>query len=80
MAWPIVFRGVVHGKTITLDEAAPLPAGYRVTLHLILEPKEALSLSAGSWADMTPEEVADLEETMTEFYGRPYKMPGGADA
>ena len=48
MAWPIVFKGVVHGKTITLDEETPLPEGFRVTLHLILEPEEALQLAAGS--------------------------------
>jgi hypothetical protein len=28
---PIVFKGVIHGKTITLDEESFLPDGYRVT-------------------------------------------------
>jgi hypothetical protein len=73
---PIVFKGVIHGKTITLDEESFLPDGYRVTMHLILEPEEALRLSYGSWADMTPEEIADFEQTMSEFEGRPFKMPG----
>jgi hypothetical protein len=72
---PIVFKGVIHGKTITLDEESFLPDGYRVTMHLILDPEEALRLAAGSWADMTPEEVAEFEETMSEFQGRPFKMP-----
>jgi hypothetical protein len=77
MAMPIVLKGVIHGKTITLDEETLLPDGYRVTLHLILEPGEGLRLSFGGWADMTPEEIAEFEQTMTEFYGRPFKMPGG---
>jgi hypothetical protein len=72
---PIVFTGVIHGRTITLDEASFLPDGYRVTLHLILEPDEALRLACGAWADMTPEEVADFEQTMTELNGEPFKMP-----
>jgi hypothetical protein len=76
MPMPIVLTGVVNGKTIELDERSFLPDGYRVTLHLILEPDEALRLSFGSWADMTPEEIADFEQTMSEFEGRPFKMPG----
>ncbi len=72
---PIVFKGVIQGKTIVLDEKSFLPDGYRVTLHLILEPGEGLRLAANGWADMTPEEVADFEATMTEFDGRPFKMP-----
>jgi hypothetical protein len=73
---PIVFQGVIHGKTITLDEESFLPDGYRVTLHLILEPDEALRLAAGAWADMKPEQIADFEETMSHFQGKPFKMPG----
>lgn len=72
---PIVFKGVIHGTTITLDERSFLPDGYRVTMHLILEPEEALRLSFGAWADMTPEEVADYERIMSEFEGRPVKLP-----
>jgi hypothetical protein len=76
MAIPIVFTGVIQGKTITLDEASFLPDGYRVTLHLILEPDEAMRLAAGSWSDMTSEEIADFEETMSRISGEPFKMPG----
>ncbi|MCI0459769.1 MAG: hypothetical protein L0Z62_22695 [Gemmataceae bacterium] len=75
MSRPIELKGVVHGNIITLDEKTFLPDGYRVTLHLILEPEEALRLAGGAWADMTPEEIADFEQTLSEFYGRPVKMP-----
>jgi hypothetical protein len=75
MARPIELTGVIHGNTITLDEKTFLPDGYLVTLHLILQPQEAIRLSAGAWADMTPEEVADFEQTLSEFLGRPFKMP-----
>jgi len=71
----IVFTGVINGTTITLDEKSYLPDGYRVKLHLILEPDEALRLACGGWADMTPEQIADFEETMTLFHGEPFKMP-----
>ncbi|HEV3263579.1 MAG TPA: hypothetical protein VG013_42480 [Gemmataceae bacterium] len=73
---PIVLKGIIRGQTITLDEESFLPDGYRVTLHLILDPEEALRLSFGSWADMTPEQVADYEKTMSEFMGRPIKLSG----
>jgi hypothetical protein len=76
MSWgKILFKGVIHGNVVTLDEPTFLPDGYRVTLQLILEPGEGLRFSFGSWADMTPEEIADFEEAMTEFDGEPYKMP-----
>jgi hypothetical protein len=75
MSRPIVLTGVIHGKTITLDEETFLPDGYRVTLHLILEPGEGLRLAAGSWADLTPEQVASYEQIKSEFYGEPVKMP-----
>ena len=76
MSVPIVLTGVIHGKTITLDDTTFLPDGYRVKLHLVLDdPEEAIRLAAGAWADMTPEEVKDFEEFMTEFDGTPFKMP-----
>jgi hypothetical protein len=75
MALPIVFTGIVQGKTIVLDELSFLPDGYRVTLHLVLEPEEAARLSFGSWADMTPEEVADCERVLSELDGQPVKLP-----
>jgi hypothetical protein len=75
MPRPIELTGVIHGKTITLDEDTILPDGYRVTLHLILEPGEGLRLSCGSWADMSPELVADFERYVEEETGKPFKMP-----
>jgi hypothetical protein len=73
---PIVLTGVIRGcKTIELDEESFLPDGYRVTLHLILEPGEGLRLAAGAWADMTPEEEDDLEKTLSELRGRPMNIP-----
>jgi hypothetical protein len=75
MSIPIVFKGVIHGTTITLDEKSFLPDGYRVTLHLILEPEEALRLAAGAWSDMSPEEIADFETTISEAEGRSFRMP-----
>ena len=62
-------------KTITLDDETFLPDGYRVKLHLILEPGEALQLGGGSGIDMTPEEIAEFEEMMTFFHGYPFKIP-----
>jgi hypothetical protein len=75
MSRPIVLTGVINGKTIKLDEETCLPAGYRVTLHLILEPAEALRLAAGSWAELTPEDIADLEAQMTAADGAPFQVP-----
>ena len=73
---PIVLTGVIRGdKMIELDEESFLPDGYRVTLHLILEPGEGLRLAAGGWADMTPEEEDDLEKTISALRGRPMNIP-----
>jgi hypothetical protein len=55
---PIVSKGVIHGKTITLEESF-LPDGYRVTLHVILEPEAALGVSFGGWPKVTAEEEAE---------------------
>ncbi len=74
---PIVLHGVMRGrKIIELDDDSFLPDGYRVTLHLVLEPGEGLKLAAGAWADMTPEEVADLEDILSKSRGRPIKLSG----
>jgi hypothetical protein len=70
-----VLKGIINGKTITLDEESFLPDGYRVTLHLILEPEEALRLAAGGWADMTPEEITDFEATLSQVTAEPFQMP-----
>ncbi len=63
-------------KIIELDDDSFLPDGYRVTLHLVLQPGEGLKLAAGGWADMTPEEVADLEDILSRSRGRPIKISG----
>jgi hypothetical protein len=75
MARALELTGVIHGKTITLDEATFLPDGYRVKLHLILDPEEGLRLAVGSWKDITNEEVDELEEILSESRGRPVKLP-----
>jgi hypothetical protein len=73
---PIVLQGVMRGRRIIeLDDESFLPDGYRVTLHLIVEPEEALRLAAGGWSDMTPEEEDDLEDTVSRLRGRPMSIP-----
>jgi hypothetical protein len=73
---PIVLTGIIRGrKTIELDEETFLPDGYRVTLQLVLQPGEGLKLACGAWADMTPEQEAELEETLSQSRGRPIKLP-----
>ena len=46
-------RGVVHGKTIELDEETGLPDGQPVTVTVqpLLPPGEGVRQSAGAWAD-----------------------------
>ena len=57
-----VLRGVVHGKTIQLDDETGLPDGQQVTITVQpvsgtevlagrLPPGEGISRSAGAWAD-----------------------------
>jgi hypothetical protein len=75
VAQPIILKGVIHGRTITLDLDPGLPDGYAITLQLVLEPGEGLRLAAGGWADMTPEEIADYEQWITESSGEPFEMP-----
>jgi hypothetical protein len=76
MAPELELTGVVRGRrTIELDEETHLPEGYRVRLRLILEPGEGLRLAAGAWADMTPDQVAELEESLSFSRGRPIKLP-----
>jgi hypothetical protein len=51
------FRGVIHGKTIELDQESGLPDGQQVTVvvgparAIGLAPGEGLRRSAGAWAD-----------------------------
>jgi hypothetical protein len=68
--------GVIHGKTITLDEGTTFVAdGTPVIVHLTLGPEVARRLLAQPREGMTPEEVADLEEVLSELRGRPVKLP-----
>jgi hypothetical protein len=53
-------RGVIHGKTIFLDDDLGLPDGQVISLQIGLTPGEGIRLSAGAWADAGP----DLEETL----------------
>jgi hypothetical protein len=75
MSMPIVLKGIIKGNTIVLPDRTFLPDGYEVTLHLILTPDEALELSFGACADMTPEEIAEAEAILSEIEGRPVKLP-----
>lgn len=66
-------RGVVHGRTIELDQAPELPDGQVVFVQLLPEshltqaetapqacgPREALARSAGAWSD-DPEGLASF--------------------
>jgi hypothetical protein len=74
MSRPIELTGVVQGQTILLDERSFLPDGYRVKLHLVLEPAEALDLACGSWRDLTEEQMDDLERHLSEMRGRPVEV------
>jgi hypothetical protein len=71
---PIELKGVIQGTTIILDEETFLPDGYRVTLHVILEPGEIFRIPVKGWSEMTPEQVADLEATLSDFQGHPFKL------
>jgi hypothetical protein len=63
-----VLRGVVHGKTIELEEAPGLPDGQpvNVTVQPVPQrqhiPGEGIRQSAGAWADAADELDAWLEE------------------
>lgn len=60
---PTILKGVVHGKTIELEEQSGLPDGQpvNVTVQPIVEkeqrlpPGEGILRSAGAWADDTEE-------------------------
>lgn len=60
-----VFRGVVRGKVIELDEDTGWPDGQAVSVSLLpmLEPGEGIKRSAGAWADAGDELDRWLEET-----------------
>jgi hypothetical protein len=54
---PIVFKGVVHGRTIELDREPGLPEGQAVTVTVQatsqekLPPGEGLRRAFGAWAE-----------------------------
>lgn len=68
-------KGVIHGKTITLEEATFLPDGCPVIVHLTLSRDEALRQLTLPCKPMTPEELADLDESLSEFHDRPIQLP-----
>jgi hypothetical protein len=71
----LVLKGVVRGKTIELEKETGLPEGQPIIVGIRLLPGDGIRLSAGAWADLTPEEVADLEDTLSRSRGRPIKLP-----
>jgi hypothetical protein len=75
MASGIRVTGVIHGKTIILDEATFLADGCPVVVHITMTREEALRQLAIPGPDMTPEEVAELEEILSEVHERPIKLP-----
>jgi hypothetical protein len=58
--------GVVHGKTIELEQETGFADGQSVVVFVRekLPPGEGLRRSAGGWADAGPEFDRWLEETM----------------
>jgi hypothetical protein len=64
-----VLKGVVHGKTIELEDESGLPDGQQVSVIVqpttpvvTLAPGEGIRQSAGAWADAGEELDAWLEE------------------
>jgi hypothetical protein len=62
-----VFKGIVHGKTVELDQEPGLPDGQPVTVTLLpataqkLAPGEGLRRAFGGWA----EDAAELDEFLS---------------
>lgn len=70
-----MLKGVVHGKTIELEQEPGLPEGQVVTVLVtpVKTPGEGISQSAGGWADSDHE----LEEWQTQMqHGRQRDRPG----
>jgi MoxR-like ATPase len=70
-ATPGVLTGIIHGKTIELDETTGLPDGQlvRVTIQPYAPPSdeeklELLRRAAGGWADDDPEGLAQYLESL----------------
>ena len=68
-------KGVIHGKTITLEESTFLPDGCPVIVHLTLSREEALRQLMHPCEPMTPQETADLEDMLSAFHDRPIQLP-----
>lgn len=75
MATYLELTGVLHGKTITLNEATFLPDGCPVIVRLTLSREEAMRQLSLPGPDLTAEELAELEEVLSEFHERPIKLP-----
>jgi hypothetical protein len=71
----IEVTGVIHGKTITLDEGTFFPDGCPVIVRLTLSKEEAMRQLMLPGPDLTPEEVTELEEHLSEMRGRPVELP-----
>jgi hypothetical protein len=69
-----VLKGTVHGKTIELEKESGLPDGLEIIVAIRLKPGDGVRLSAGAWADMSPDEVAELERIFSMMRGRPVKL------
>jgi|GraSoiStandDraft_35_1057300.scaffolds.fasta_scaffold1549290_1 hypothetical protein len=78
MSARMMLRGVVHGKTIQLDQEPGLPDGQQVAVALrpMLPPGEGIRQSAGAWSD-AGEELADWlkEMQISRQQDRP-ELPG----
>lgn len=61
-----IFRGIVRGKNIELEEAPPFPNGEPVTveIHPQRAAGEGIRASAGAWADAGE----DLDQWLEEVY------------
>jgi hypothetical protein len=79
MATFIEITGVLHGKTITLDEATFLSDGCPVIVRISLSKEEAMRQLLAPCPDLTPEELAELEEALSEFHERPVKLRWSID-
>jgi hypothetical protein len=62
----VIVKGVVHGKTIELDQEPGIPEGQVVSVVLrpALPPGEGLRRSFGAWA----EDAEDLNQFVQDVY------------
>lgn len=68
------YSGVLHGRTITLDENIRLPNGSPIKLQLVLTHEQVVQLTAGAWADVPAEFIEELERELSEERGRPVNL------